>query len=144
MRKSCWRFLRFVFERVLYEWRVLPFGLTCSPRVFTKVVKQVLSFLRRMWQILVSAFLDDFLIQASSYNLCCLHMQLTALVLLACGFELNFKKSSPIPSQSMTHLGFIWNTRDMTITVPQVLVGYIHLYVIFLAILSFRTKWTKL
>ena len=83
--------------------------------------KQVLAFLRRIWKILVSAFLDDILVQAPTYGLCCLHMQLTALVLLACCYALNYEKSSILPSQELTHLGFIWNTKSMTISVPQVL-----------------------
>ena len=132
MRVWCWRFLCFLFEGVLYEWRVLPFGLTCSPRVFTKLMRKILAFLRHSWKIMVSAFLDDILIQASSYALCCLHMQLTSLVLLACGYGLNYEKSSVVPSHIMLHLGFIWNTQDMTISVPQV----------FCAFFSFEGNWS--
>ena len=120
MAPDTWRFMRFTFQDKLYEWRVLPFGLTCSPRVFTRLLRQILAFLKCTWGILISAFLDDILVQASSYYMCYFHMQLSALVLMACGYSLNYSKSSVLPSKVITHLGFIWNTEAMTITVPQV------------------------
>jgi hypothetical protein len=35
------KFLKFVCNEQLYEFRVLPMGLTSSPRIFTKVMKPV-------------------------------------------------------------------------------------------------------
>ncbi len=39
-------FLRFAFDGRAWQYRVLPFGLSLSPRVFTKVVEGALSPLR--------------------------------------------------------------------------------------------------
>ena len=40
------RFLTFIFLGVYYQYTCLPQGLTSSPRIFTKVMKAVLTYLR--------------------------------------------------------------------------------------------------
>ncbi len=47
-------FLRFAFEGRAWQYRVLPFGLSLSPRVFTKVVEGALTPLREVTQVCVS------------------------------------------------------------------------------------------
>ena len=54
------RYLRFIFEGKMYQFRVLPFGLSVSPYVFTRVLKSVLSHVCRQG-IRVHAYLDDWL-----------------------------------------------------------------------------------
>ena len=39
------KFFIFEWKGKLYEWQVLPFGLKCSPRILTKMVKSILVFL---------------------------------------------------------------------------------------------------
>ena len=41
------RYLRFSWEGQLYEFQCLPFGLCSAPRVFTKLLKPVMSVLRQ-------------------------------------------------------------------------------------------------
>ena len=48
-----WKFLRFQWLGELLEWMVLPFGLKCSPRVVTKILRPIMGFLRRTWGILI-------------------------------------------------------------------------------------------
>ena len=50
------KFLRFIWLQKIYEWQVLVFGLTCSPRVITKVLKPVIAFLKLTWNILLSIY----------------------------------------------------------------------------------------
>ena len=40
------KFLRFLWEEQIYEFRCLPFGLSSAPRVFTKLLKPVMALLR--------------------------------------------------------------------------------------------------
>ena len=40
------KFLRFQWGGELLEWQVLPFGLKCSPRILTTMVRPVAGFLR--------------------------------------------------------------------------------------------------
>ncbi|KAL0199808.1 hypothetical protein M9458_002995, partial [Cirrhinus mrigala] len=56
-------FLRFAFEGRAYQYKVLPFGLSLSPRVFTKVAEAALSPLRERG-IRILNYLDDWLILA--------------------------------------------------------------------------------
>ncbi len=58
-------FLRFAFEGRAWQYRVLPFGLSLSPRVFTKVVECALTPLREVG-IRILNYLDDWLILAQS------------------------------------------------------------------------------
>ncbi|WP_411027016.1 reverse transcriptase domain-containing protein, partial [Salmonella sp. s55044] len=48
-----------------YQFTSLPFGLSTAPKVFTRVIRSVLSFLRRRG-LVVFAFLDDWLIVSPS------------------------------------------------------------------------------
>ena len=55
------------------------------------------------------------LIQAGTAAEAFRHTQLTALLLMVLGWSLNWEKSSFIPSQEITHLGFVFNTKSMTV-----------------------------
>ena len=113
-----WKYLRFYWLDQLLEWRVLPFGLKCSPRVITKVLKPVLAFLRTTWGILITIYIDDLLVQGSSPMEVFLHAQLSALLLMCLGWSLNWKKSDFIPKQQAVHLGFVLDSVSMTISCP--------------------------
>ncbi len=58
-------FLRFAFEGRAWQYRVLPFGLSLSPCVFTKVVEGALAPLREVG-VRILNYLDDWLILAQS------------------------------------------------------------------------------
>ncbi|XP_051505143.1 uncharacterized protein LOC127412641, partial [Myxocyprinus asiaticus] len=61
-------FLRFVFEGRAYQYKVLPFGLSLSPRVFTKIAEAALAPLKEVG-IRILNYLDDWLILAHSTDL---------------------------------------------------------------------------
>ena len=113
------KYLRFKWLGELLQWEVLVFGLTCSPRVITKVLKPVIAFLRATWCILISIYIDDILIQASNPEQCSLHCQITMLVFLCLGWSFKFEKCNFIPSQKFCHLGFDFDTVAMTISCPS-------------------------
>ena len=92
------------------------FGLTCSPRVLTKVLKPVVAFIRITWGILITIFMDDMLIQASSIDKCIRYSHIVIIVFMSLGFGFNWKKCDLIPKQQITHLGFDFDTRQMTIS----------------------------
>ncbi len=39
IHKESRKFLRFIFDGIIYQFVVLPFGLTSSPRIFTRVTR---------------------------------------------------------------------------------------------------------
>ena len=41
------KYLRFYLAGQAYQYRVLPFGLSTSPRIFTKVLQPVIASIRR-------------------------------------------------------------------------------------------------
>ena len=113
------KYLRFTWLGELLEWQVIPFGLTCSPRVMTKVLKPVLAFLRSEFGILASIYIDDLLIQAVDEETCQLHMQIVILVFMSLGWTFKWEKCSLVPRQIFDHLGFTFDTNQMLIIVPQ-------------------------
>ena len=112
------KFLRFSWKGKLLQWNVLPFGLKCSPRVVTKLLKPVMAFLRATWGIQITVYMDDMLLQAPTMEKAYFHAQLVILTLLSLGWELNWEKSTLIPSTKITHLGFEIDTSTMTASCP--------------------------
>ena len=119
LNESAGRYVRFVWRGVCYEFSVIMFGLGASPRVFTKTLKAVVKYLRITFNLLILAYLDDFLIQAATYEECLLHTELAVLVFQCLGFEVNFSKSSMVPAQQIEHLGFLWDSVRMEISLPS-------------------------
>ncbi|KAL0177448.1 hypothetical protein M9458_026342, partial [Cirrhinus mrigala] len=65
-------FLRFAFEGRAYQYKVLLFGFSLSPRVLPKVAEAALAPLREVG-IHILNYLDDWLILAHSRDLVCTH-----------------------------------------------------------------------
>ena len=63
------KFLRFIWEGELYEFTCPPNGLSCAPRIFTKILKPPLSTLYKQGHIAV-AHLDDRYLQGQTYEKC--------------------------------------------------------------------------
>ena len=52
--------LQFIWEEKHYKFQCLPFGLSSAPRIFTKLLKPVVGFLRQIGLHLI-VYLDDML-----------------------------------------------------------------------------------
>ena len=101
--ESRW-YLRFTMGGVSYQFRVLCFGLTTAPQVFTRLMAPISAILHR-YGIRMLRYLDNWLILAESRTTC---LQARDRLLQVCeelGLQVNFRKSSLIPSQDMTYLG---------------------------------------
>ena len=112
------RFLTFVFLNTLYQFTCLPQGLTSAPRIFTKVIKAVLSYLRS-FAIKIAAWLDDFLLAAKSADLVKEHTSFTLSTLQELGFVPNFEKSQLVPVQRIQHVGLVWDSVAFTVSIPE-------------------------
>ena len=98
------RYLRFTMGGVPYQFRVLCFGLTTAPQVFTRLMAPISAILHR-YGIRILRYLDDWLIPAESRTTC---IQARDRLLHLCeelGLQVNHRKSSLVPSQDMTYLG---------------------------------------
>ena len=98
------RYLRFTMGGVPYQFRVLCFGLTTAPQVFTRLMAPISAILHR-YGIRILRYLDDWLILAESRTTC---IQARDRLLHLCeelGLQVNHRRSSLVPSQDMTYLG---------------------------------------
>ena len=98
------QFLGFRIGQTKYRFRVVPFGLSITPRVFTKLVNIILTSLRRQG-INVVAYLDDWLVWGDSPEQCLLAVYHTHKELERRGFLLNLQKSRLTPQQEFDWLG---------------------------------------
>jgi hypothetical protein len=106
-------FLRFAFEGRAYQYKVLPFGLALSPRVFTKVAEAAIApMCERGVRIL--NYLDDWLILAQSREQLCEHRDLVLSHLSHLGLRVNWEKSKLTPGQRISFLGMELDSINMT------------------------------
>lgn len=117
VRKSNRKYLRFYFNNKLWEFNCVPFGLCTAPWLFTKIMKPVMAKLRSQGYLSV-IYLDDFLLFGDSYESCRENVKNTTKLLEELGFVINHKKSQMIPSQRCKFLGFIYDSNNMTLSLP--------------------------
>ena len=107
------KFLRFAFEGRLYEYTVLPFGLSLSPRVFVKVTEAAIAPLRQQG-IRLANYVDDWMISSCSSLEASLHTQTVLAHLTALGFNINFEKSMLIPAQQISFIGMLLDSNALS------------------------------
>ena len=97
------RYLRFVIEGRTYQFRVLCFGLTTAPQVFTRIMAPVSAILHK-YGVRMLRYLDDWLILASSELACLQSRDRLLTVCTELGIQVNLTKSSLVPTQSLVYL----------------------------------------
>lgn len=112
------KYLRFAFNDKIYQFNVLPFGLSTAPFIFTKIMKPVAKYLRSTG-LLSTLYLDDWLLLGQSYQDCLTNIETTKELLISLGFIVNEEKSVLVPSQSCKFLGMIINSSNMTLSLPN-------------------------
>ena len=100
------KFLRFMACGKVYQFKVLCFGLSMAPQVFTGVIAPVSAFLHRSG-IRLRRYLDGWLIQASSREQVLLALDTVLQLCLSLGIVVNWEKSQLIPTQRMVYLGVL-------------------------------------
>lgn len=113
------KFLRFKYNDILYEFNCLPFGLSTAPYVFTKLLKPVMQYLRSN-NFASVIFLDDILCIDRGYTQCQQNTIFTKNILESLGFVINHEKSCLIPKRECTFLGFIFDSKDMSLKLPEI------------------------
>ncbi len=104
-------FLRFAFEGVAYQYKVLLFGLSLAPCPFTRWMDAALSPLRQM-EIRILNYLDNGLILAQSQAVFTSHKTLLLSHLDCQGLRVNFAKTILSPSQHVPEHSYrlIWQS----------------------------------
>ena len=106
--------LRFTWANRVFQFRALPFGLSLSPWVFTRVTRELAIVLRRRG-IRVRMYLDDWLVLSQSRETCLDHTQVVRRTAESMGFTLNLEKSDLDPAQSFVYLGMVIDTQLMSV-----------------------------
>ena len=112
------KYLKFMWGNKLYKFTVLPMGLACSPRLFTKIMKPVYAHLRSIGHI-SSGYLDDTFLVAESADSCDCNVVDTVKTLNNLGLTPNYDKSCLVPTQIIEHLGFLLNSITMTVGITK-------------------------
>ena len=103
------KFLWFVALGKVYQFKVLCFGLSTAPQVFTRVMAPVSAFLHQAG-IRLRRYLDDWLIQASSREQVLLALESVLQLCRQLGIVVNWEKSHLVPSQRVEYLGVLFDS----------------------------------
>ncbi len=112
------KFFCFDFEGQRYMFKALVMGISIAPYIFSKLMATIVKFARAAG-IDVSFYLDDTLLRAASYSLAWSDLRVFGQLLQLAGFFLHEGKSVYEPTQVITYLGFVIDSRVMTITLPE-------------------------
>eukprot|EP01087_Luapelamoeba_hula_P001918 TRINITY_DN1170_c0_g1_i5.p2 TRINITY_DN1170_c0_g1~~TRINITY_DN1170_c0_g1_i5.p2 ORF type:complete len:582 (-),score=-25.12 TRINITY_DN1170_c0_g1_i5:1468-3213(-) len=112
------RWMGFKLGNQFYRYRVLPFGLTWAPYVFTKVVKAMLKEWRK-GGVHCMAYIDDFVVMAEDpEELCRVRDELIAPLLERLGWVREPSKGEWDPVQRLEVLGLIVDLSLGTLEIP--------------------------
>ena len=95
----------------------MSFGLNVAPRVFTKLMKPVIAWLRGQGVRMI-IFLDDILLLAPTVETMNQHARMTISLLESLGFLINYKKSTLFPTQRILFLGMLIDSTTMEFILP--------------------------
>ena len=82
------KYLKFRWNGVLYHWVCLPFGLSCAPFVFTKVLKPIFTWFRAQ-NIRCGYYIDDSLNMNQERAVCQRNCNVMIDSLTSLGFTMN-------------------------------------------------------
>lgn len=112
------KYLKFEWNEKLYKFNCLCFGLSCAPRVFTKLMKVIFAHIRRLG---ISAFyyIDDSLLEADCVEKCLNQSQIITSMMSDLGFYINYEKSNLIPSTRVIYLGHLIDSVEFKVYLPD-------------------------
>ena len=112
------KYLKFVWKGLPHQFEAMPNGYKDAMRIFTKIMKPVFAKLREMGYTSV-IYVDDSLLYGDTFEECLDNVLVTLKCLQDLGFVIHSKKSVLYPTQILEFLGFIINTRSMTLTLTD-------------------------
>ena len=111
------KYLRFVHEDQVYHFSALPFGMSLSPLIFSKLMDVIAAF-QRQRAISVFPYLDDWLIKNLIHNRLITQTKICIQTIQSLGFLPNLKKSDLFPAQKFTFIGMEFLTQQNLVRVP--------------------------
>lgn len=116
--KQYFKYLKFEWRNKLYNFVCLCFGLSSAPYCFTKVLKPVYAFFRKMG-IRCSYYIDDSINMHGEKEICRTNMDMMSKKLESLGFLINDEKSVKIPTQRITYFGYIIDSVLFMVFLPE-------------------------
>ena len=113
------KFFKFIHKRFPYEFSSMPNRYSDAMAVFTKVLKPAFSYLREIGYLSV-LYVDDSHLQGKTFEECLQNTSETVRLLQSLGFTIHPGKSVLKPRQKLTFLGFVLNSKIMTLTLTDV------------------------
>ena len=111
------KYLRFIHENKIYQFRALPFGLNTAPLIFTRLVHTLTAYLHTRG-VSVLPYLDDWIVHHQNPNQLLQQQQLVLSVLEQSGFKVNTTKSELIPTQDIQFLGIRFQLKLGRVSIP--------------------------
>ena len=113
------KYLMFQIEGIRYKYVCLPNGLSPAPRIFTKLMKPVLSSLRKKGHQVMN-YLDDFFLVGDTFEECKDAVIDTCDLLIKLGFFIHPDKSQFISVQKIEYLGFTLDSTSMAVSLTDI------------------------
>lgn len=114
VNENCRKYLRFIWKPQLFQFTCLPNGLSCAPRIFTKILKPVYATLHSQGFENVGS-IDDPYLQGGTFSECSTNVAVTTKLFTDIGFILNHETSVFEPKQVITVVGFVLNSVTLTV-----------------------------
>ena len=111
------KFLRFAVNGRLFEFQVLPFGISVAPWLFTRLTSPVLSYLHAR-TIRFHGYLDDFLLPSQDRQIVETHRDHAIFILEHLGFIVHPVKSDFTPVQRAQYIGAVFDTKVCRVFPP--------------------------
>ncbi|XP_077105640.1 uncharacterized protein LOC143764187 isoform X2 [Ranitomeya variabilis] len=102
-----------------FQYAALPFGLSTAPRIFTKIMLEVMAYLRQK-ETLIVPYLDDFLVIGNSVTQCADRLAHAISSLQDLGWIINTDKSRLTPLSRQAFLGFQLDSISQKCLLPQI------------------------
>jgi len=112
------RLLRFTWKGAHYQFCGLPFGLSCAPLLFTKMLRPVIARWRAQGVRCV-IYLDDLLVMAENQEGCQQSLEMILRDFLKLGLTPSFKKSIFVPARRVEYLGVELDSISKSISLPS-------------------------
>ena len=112
--QKCRKFLRFRWGDTLFQFSVLPNGLACAPRMFTKILRPVFTELREQGAECFH-YIDDSFVIADSMDRCLNTLLKLGELLRKLGFVIHPKKSVMVPTKRLLFLGYLLDSQEFRV-----------------------------
>ena len=111
--------LQFQYHGKRYRYTCLPNGYSPGPRVFTRIMKSLLAYLRVQYGVNLLFYIDDTLIYGDSPLVVQQYVSHTLRALQQAGLTISWRKSVLGPTQVINYLGFQIDSTTLTLTIPD-------------------------